>query len=156
MNDFNTWSHANLVAFAEQSHKEILELRSDLNYFKSLNKKLLKYGVELVFVNDGSTDGTLDILKQVSFKPRILNLKKNVGKAEAIRQGVVSTFEALNQDDFSFSLEDFRDGPKILSGKVDVSRRGPIASALVRKQKAQKARTKNACVDRTKPGPETG
>jgi hypothetical protein len=30
MNDFNTWSHANLVAFAEQSHKEILELRADL------------------------------------------------------------------------------------------------------------------------------
>ena len=30
MNDFRHWSHANLVAFAQQSHKEILELKADL------------------------------------------------------------------------------------------------------------------------------
>jgi hypothetical protein len=30
MTDFNAWSHANLVAFAQQSHKEILELKADL------------------------------------------------------------------------------------------------------------------------------
>jgi len=43
MNDFSTWSHANLVAFAEQSHKEILALRSDLkdaiNAYRELNTK---------------------------------------------------------------------------------------------------------------------
>ena len=43
MNDFNTWSHANLVAFAEQSYKEILELRSDLKAaiaaYRHLNTK---------------------------------------------------------------------------------------------------------------------
>jgi hypothetical protein len=30
MTDFSTWSHANLVAFAQQSHAEILQLRADL------------------------------------------------------------------------------------------------------------------------------
>jgi hypothetical protein len=43
MNDFSTWSHANLVAFAQQSHKEILELRADLKAaiaaYRQLNTK---------------------------------------------------------------------------------------------------------------------
>jgi len=43
MNDFSTWNHANLVAFAEQSYKEILELRSDLKAaiaaYRHLNTK---------------------------------------------------------------------------------------------------------------------
>ena len=43
MNDFSTWSHANLVAFAEQSHKEILELKADLKAaitaYRQLNTK---------------------------------------------------------------------------------------------------------------------
>jgi hypothetical protein len=30
MTDFRDWSHANLVAFAQQSHREILELKADL------------------------------------------------------------------------------------------------------------------------------
>ena len=43
MTDFNTWSHENLVAFAQQSHKEILELRADLKAaivaYRQLNTK---------------------------------------------------------------------------------------------------------------------
>jgi hypothetical protein len=43
MNDFSTWSHANLVAFAEQSYAEILELRADLKAaiaaYRHLNTK---------------------------------------------------------------------------------------------------------------------
>jgi len=43
MNDFNTWSHANLVAFAEQSYEEILQLRADLKAaiaaYRHLNTK---------------------------------------------------------------------------------------------------------------------
>jgi len=30
MTDFRDWSHANLVAFAQQSHREIIELKADL------------------------------------------------------------------------------------------------------------------------------
>jgi len=43
MNDFSTWSHENLVAFAEQSYAEILELRADLKAaiaaYRQLNTK---------------------------------------------------------------------------------------------------------------------
>jgi hypothetical protein len=43
MTDFSTWSHANLVAFAQQSHAEILELRADLKAaiaaYRQLNTK---------------------------------------------------------------------------------------------------------------------
>jgi len=47
MNDFSTWSHANLVAFAEQSYAEILELRADLKTaiaaYRQLNTKENKH-----------------------------------------------------------------------------------------------------------------
>jgi hypothetical protein len=43
MNDFSTWSHENLVAFAEQSYAEILELKADLKAaiaaYRQLNTK---------------------------------------------------------------------------------------------------------------------
>jgi glycosyltransferase involved in cell wall biosynthesis len=49
--------------------------------------------VRFVFVNDGSTDGTLirllEIRAQVPHRISILNLQKNSGKAEAVRQGLI-------------------------------------------------------------------
>jgi hypothetical protein len=43
MTDFRDWSHANLVAFAQQSHAEILELKADLKAaiaaYRHLNTK---------------------------------------------------------------------------------------------------------------------
>lgn len=43
MNDFSTWSHENLVAFAQDSYAEILELRADLKAaiaaYRHLNTK---------------------------------------------------------------------------------------------------------------------
>jgi hypothetical protein len=43
MTDFRHWSHENLVAFAQQSHAEILELRADLKTaitaYRQLNTK---------------------------------------------------------------------------------------------------------------------
>jgi hypothetical protein len=43
MNDFRHWSHENLVAFAQQSHAEILELKADLKAaitaYRQLNTK---------------------------------------------------------------------------------------------------------------------
>lgn len=49
---------------------------------------------QIVFVNDGSTDGTIQILEGIQHKyplqVSILNLKKNVGKAEAVRIGILT------------------------------------------------------------------
>ena len=56
----------------------------------------------LIFVNDGSQDGTLVILHQfkmyASGRVRVIDRPENMGKAEAIRHGVLST----RDDDFSW------------------------------------------------------
>jgi len=54
---------------------------------------LKDYQENMLFVNDGSKDGTMDILleleKEFPSKVNVLDLKKNVGKGEAIRHGVL-------------------------------------------------------------------
>jgi glycosyltransferase involved in cell wall biosynthesis len=78
------------------------EKRLNLEYW---NELIDIAGTKWIFVNDGSTDNTLNLLQGIK-NASVISLEKNVGKAEAIRQGVVSTFEALNQDDFSFGYID--------------------------------------------------
>jgi dolichyl-phosphate beta-glucosyltransferase len=49
-------------------------------------------GVEVVLVDDGSTDSTADLLKQIadsSERVSVESLPANVGKAEAVRQGLL-------------------------------------------------------------------
>lgn len=78
------------------------------------NKNL---GYHLCFVNDGSTDGTLEVLEQLRIGNEnsisIYNCKKNGGKAEAVRQGVLhlskdSQFDYIGYLDADLST-DFRD-----------------------------------------------
>jgi glycosyltransferase involved in cell wall biosynthesis len=49
---------------------------------------------EILFVNDGSTDDTLDVLESLcefdNRRLRVLNLPNNVGKADAVRQGLLA------------------------------------------------------------------
>jgi len=51
-----------------------------------------------LFVNDGSTDGTLNVLQTICNEDpqryAICNLPTNVGKAEAVRRGVLRAFDA--------------------------------------------------------------
>ena len=54
--------------------------------------------VKFIFVNDGSADETLRVLEELHDFARdrvqICNLSENVGKAEAVRQGVLLAFES--------------------------------------------------------------
>ncbi|WP_250433986.1 glycosyltransferase [Hanstruepera flava] len=62
--------------------------RIDSTAFKNYSTTL-----DFLFVNDGSNDNTkllLDELVEHNDNLKVLHLKKNVGKAEAIRQGVLS------------------------------------------------------------------
>lgn len=55
--------------------------------------------IDFCFVNDGSKDNTNDILnglKNTSSRFKVIHLNKNVGKAEAIRQGVLQIVSSYN------------------------------------------------------------
>lgn len=78
------------------------------------NKNL---GYHLCFVNDGSTDGTLEVLEKLRNGSEdtisIYNCEKNGGKAEAVRQGVLflsqdKQFDYIGYLDADLST-DFRD-----------------------------------------------
>ena len=69
---------------------------------------LNKDNYNILFVNDGSTDGTLTVLsKIVSYFPDncfIYDLKKNRGKAEAVRQGVNVAAERMKYE-YTFKIK---------------------------------------------------
>ena len=64
------------------------EKRLDVAAFRGFN------GASLLFVNDGSTDGTLELLRSANFD--VLNLERNSGKAEAVRQGLMKAMETAD------------------------------------------------------------
>lgn len=77
-------------------------------------------GYHLCFVNDGSTDNTLEVLEKLQAKNKniisVLNLEKNGGKAEAVRQGVLHLSQNKELDyigfldaDLSTDFKDFKD-----------------------------------------------
>lgn len=55
-------------------------------------------GAHLLFVDDGSCDGTADVLAGICghypSRASVLRLPKNVGKAEAVRQGMLAAMQA--------------------------------------------------------------
>jgi dolichyl-phosphate beta-glucosyltransferase len=66
--------------------------------------------VALLFVNDGSSDNTSGWLRQFASKNpdriRVLDLAKNVGKGEAIRQGILSLLKDESVDSVGFADAD--------------------------------------------------
>ena len=58
---------------------------------------------DLLFVNDGSKDDTVNVLKAISQKYNnafFLNLKKNRGKAIAVKEGILHSFTLENHYDY--------------------------------------------------------
>lgn len=65
--------------------------RIDVNKFKAFEKQ--NDTIHFYFINDGSSDNTkaiLDSFLETSNQFNVVHLPKNVGKAEAIRQGVLN------------------------------------------------------------------
>ena len=61
------------------------ELRFDLGYWQKVVTE--NPSTSFIFVNDGSTDNTLNIIKAVGFNSSAISLEDNSGKSESIRQG---------------------------------------------------------------------
>jgi len=63
--------------------------RLDTATFKSF--RLPSDRLEFVFVNDGSTDATLQVIQ--SLPGAVVNLERNSGKAEAVRRGILAALD---------------------------------------------------------------
>jgi dolichyl-phosphate beta-glucosyltransferase len=78
------------------------EKRINLDYWNKLTELT---NVNWIFVNDGSSDGTKILLSQIN-NSSIINLESNSGKAEAIRKGILETFNKDQSEIFQFGYLD--------------------------------------------------
>ena len=68
----------------------IIPVHNEVHYIPALLDSLktyIKKGHEVIIINDGSTDGSLDILKSDK-NIKLLHIKKNRGKGYAIKKGL--------------------------------------------------------------------
>lgn len=79
------------------------ENRLNINTFVEFSK--FHPDIQFLFVNDGSTDGTLSILQQLSDAyPKIyyLDIQPNCGKAEAVRKGMMYAVQNYDSEFIGF------------------------------------------------------
>lgn len=98
--------------------------------FKALKKSLSFYGIkvlEVIFVNDGSTDKTLKLLKSRSSKlrtnTRIISYKQNRGKGYAVRKGMLAAsadYALLVDADMSAELSELKKFKKYFEKNASV------------------------------------
>jgi len=90
------------------------ENRFDSNYWRTIiiDNPLVNF----VFVNDGSSDQTLNMIKLIGLNSEVVSLKKNSGKSEAIRQGWLQKISSCKDwkgygfidSDGAFSVRDIK------------------------------------------------
>src|SRR3989344_8680868 len=94
-------------------------------FYKELVQKVLQLEIdfEVIFVDDGSTDGSLSILKKLEEENkniRIFSFRKNRGKAEALSLGFGKT-----RGDFIVTLDsDLQDRPDQIEKLIKKSKEG--------------------------------
>ena len=91
MKDSGTWTRLAYVVVIIPCFNESERLELAQVHF------LLESGISLLFVNDGSTDSTAELLDGLWAKNpdtvRVLHLQKNSGKGEAVRRGLLKAIE---------------------------------------------------------------
>ena len=116
-------------------------------FFENMTREL---GCNVVFVNDGSTDETLNVLYKICSNDRmsVINLVENGGKAAALKAGLQRA-EVLNMKfavacdaDQSNSIEDIQSLVQVLlkSDHVDIASaaRVPLAGSDVQRKTSRK------------------
>ncbi len=112
-------------AVARECHRRLTEALSGLNY-------------ELVFVNDGSQDQTLPILKELASQDRhmqVLSFSRNFGHQAAVTAGI----EAANGDAVAVIDADLQDPPELIPRMMDMWMEG--ADVVYAKRSARKGET---------------
>tara|TARA_B100001964_G_scaffold240228_1_gene309522 strand:+ start:822 stop:1751 length:930 start_codon:yes stop_codon:yes gene_type:complete len=105
-----------------------------------LNKRLLKVLIkcnhyEIIYVNDGSNDDSLEILKKLSFKNnsiKIISLSRNFGQQTAYKAGI----EFVTKDITVLMDGDLQDPPEIIPDLVKkINEKFNIVYAIRKKRK---------------------
>jgi dolichyl-phosphate beta-glucosyltransferase len=104
------------------------ENRLDVNTYISFLKQ--NKNINLLFINDGSNDNTIDVIKTITSKntnAKTINLKTNVGKGEAVRQGVLQlckgkySYIGYWDADLSTSLDEIYDFILNFQNKININ-----------------------------------
>lgn len=97
-----------------------------------VTKKLSSYEVEYLFINDGSTDGTLTILKSLSERDervKYLSFSRNFGKEAAMYSG----FCNADGDYVAVMDADLQDPPSLLPEMIKILETGEYDSVATRR-----------------------
>jgi len=97
-----------------------------------LYKKSHSYILEIVLVNDGSTDSTLDLLNKYKQQIRIVSYKQNQGKGYAVKQGILAA-----QGDFICFMD--ADGATPTSQLADLYKALQNSDFVIGNRKTEKA-----------------
>lgn len=102
-------------------------------FYKEIKKYIddLPVKVELLFINDGSKDGTLEILRNLSKEKHVnyLSFSRNFGKEAAMYAGL----KEATGDYVVFMDADLQDPPKLLKEMVETLEEGTYDSVATRR-----------------------
>lgn len=105
-----------------------------LNIDSFLKFKNVSHEISFLFVNDGSTDGTLRILESLrESRPSefsVLNLQPNRGKAEAVRQGTLAASK-VQPDYIGFWDADLATPLDTIAAFVDLAESRPELQVII-------------------------
>ena len=93
------------------------------NLFLDLKKYFNQEDIEVIVVNDGSDDGSFQLLEQLKknsykFKYKLINLSKNFGKGYAVKEGAknsIGKYILLQDADLELDVRDSREIYEIIS-----------------------------------------
>lgn len=101
----------------------------------------LKQDYEIIFVDDGSTDNSLDLLKKLAGQDnniKIFSFRRNLGKAEALTLGFTKA-----KGDFIVTLDaDLQDKPSEIPKLLKVAKEGAEVVSGWRKERKDKSKMK--------------
>ena len=98
-----------------------------------VSNKLSDYTFEFLFINDGSLDNTLEVLKEMSFKDNriiYLSFARNFGKESAMYAG----FCNAKGDYIAVMDADMQDPPSILPKMLEILQSGEYDSVATRRE----------------------